>query len=106
MFGGGAMHGAPAGPAEEAEYPNPGSVASCDACGQVVRRYYHCADCIEETGLFDLCVRCCGVIYLESHGRPMKLDHPTHDYATHRMLHIFPLEPSDGAARMGAGGGR
>jgi hypothetical protein len=42
----------------EVEYPLPGSVASCDACGSVVSRYYHCADCVEATGLFDLCVPC------------------------------------------------
>ena len=32
----------PTGPPEEAEYPLSGSVASCDACGEVVNRYYHC----------------------------------------------------------------
>ena len=41
---------------EEIEYPLPGSVASCDACGSVVNRYYHCVDCMEhDGGLFDLC---------------------------------------------------
>jgi hypothetical protein len=30
---------------EEIEYPLPGSVAACDACGNVVDRYYHCACC-------------------------------------------------------------
>ena len=43
----------------EVEYPLPGSVASCDACGEVVSRFYHCSDCREETGLFDLCTACC-----------------------------------------------
>ena len=75
----------------EAEYPLPGSTASCDACGEVVNRYYHCQDCQEATGLFDLCVRCCGAIYLKSHGGPpLKIDHPTHDYDTHRMAHVCP----------------
>ena len=91
-FGGG---GAPTG---EAEYPLPGSVASCDACGSTVDRYYHCADCIEATGLFDLCVRCCGAIYLQ--GGAMRIDHPTHDYQTHRMQHIT---PPDHGGMMGAG---
>ena len=44
---------------QEVEYPQPGSVASCDACGSVVNRYYHCLDCPETTGLFDLCSECC-----------------------------------------------
>ena len=81
------------------EYPLPGSEATCDACGSVVSRYYHCADCVEATGLFDLCVRCCGAIYLKS-GPPIQLDHPTHDYKLHRMLHVTP--PAAGGALMGA----
>ena len=85
VFGG----AAPSGPVEEAEYPLPGSVASCDACGQVVNRYYHCADCAEETGLFDVCVRCCGALYL-GQGPPIRIDHPTHNYETHRMQHVYP----------------
>ena len=48
-----------AGMGDEIEYPLPGSVASCDACGDVVNRFYHCQDCPEETGLFDLCTECC-----------------------------------------------
>ena len=75
--------------AAEPEYPNPGSVASCDACGTVVNRYYHCYDCQEATGLFDLCVRCCGAIYLKQ-GAPITVNHPTHDYNSHRMAHIIP----------------
>ena len=62
----------------EVEYPLPGSVASCDGCGEVVQRYYHCSDCAEATGLFDLCVRCCGAFYLKS-GPALKIDHPTHE---------------------------
>jgi len=76
----------------EAEYPNPGSVASCDACGEVVSRYYHCANCVEQTGLFDLCTTCCAGIYLKS-GMPPRVQmpvHPTHDYGTHQMLHVAP----------------
>ena len=51
-------------PLTEPEYPKPGSSASCDACGTVVNRYYHCMQCPESTGLFDLCTECCGAIYL------------------------------------------
>ena len=43
---------------QEIEYPNPGSSASCDGCGTVVERFYHCMNCPEETGLFDLCASC------------------------------------------------
>ena len=82
------------GEADEIEYPFPGSVASCDACGSVVNRYYHCADCPEETGLFDVCTECCAALYLKQ-GSPRALsmgmpDHPTHDYKNHRMVHITP----------------
>jgi len=79
-------------PSGEAEYPNPGSVAACDACGEVVSRYYHCANCVEQTGLFDLCTTCCAGIYLKSGMSPrvqMPM-HPTHDYATHQMVHVAP----------------
>ena len=96
-FGGGA-------PATEIEYPLPGSVAACDMCGTTVDRYYHCADCPEETGLFDLCVRCCGAVYLRQPGAPpIALEHPTHDYQRHAMQHVCPPEPG---AMVGAGGGR
>lgn len=77
------------------EYPNPGSSATCDACYQVVNRYYHCLDCAEETGLLDLCSECCAAIYLKQ-GSPRALAraqmpaHPTHLYATHRMAHVVP----------------
>lgn len=85
VFGGGPP---PTGPPEEAEYPLPGSVASCDACGEVVNRYYHCQDCREETGLFDLCVKCCGQIYLQGGQR---IAHPTHNYGAHVMQHVVPV---------------
>ena len=67
---------------------------ACDACGSVVNRYYHCADCPEETGLFDVCTECCAALYLKQ-GSPRALsmgmpDHPTHDYKNHRMVHITP----------------
>ena len=74
----------------EIEYPWPGSVCSCDACGSVVDRYYHCIDCQEATGLFDLCVRCCGSIYLNVQGGLPLVAHPTHDYKSHRMQHVIP----------------
>ena len=80
----------------QVEYPLPGSEGSCDACGEVVTRFYHCADCKEETGLFDLCTPCCAAIYMnkgtssavaKSGGPP---PHPTHNYNTHRMIHVAP----------------
>ena len=82
-------------PVGEVPYPQPGSSASCDGCGQVVHRYYHCLDCPEHTGLFDLCVPCCGRIYLQrvqtSEGlMSPRVSHPTHDYSTHRMQHVVP----------------
>jgi hypothetical protein len=75
-----------------AEYPHPGSVASCDGCGQVVPRFYHCLDCREETGLFDLCVACCHAVYMHKGpgGPTLRIDHPTHQYETHRMEHVVP----------------
>ena len=89
VFGGAAAGPSPPQEPGEVEYPLPGSVASCDGCGEVVQRYYHCSDCAEATGLFDLCVRCCGAFYLKS-GPALKIDHPTHDYETHRMVHVCP----------------
>jgi len=81
---------------EEIEYPNPGSVASCDACSSVVDRYYHCMDCAEhQGGLFDLCSECCAALYLKQ-GSPRALAqvrapaHPTHQYASHRMQQVCP----------------
>jgi hypothetical protein len=80
----------------EAEYPLPGSTASCDLCGDVVNRFYHCAECREEQGgLFDLCVVCCGAVYLKQ-GKPellqraRQLRHPTHNFQTHPMVHVTP----------------
>ena len=80
-----------------AEYPLPGSEGCCDACGEVVTRYYHCSDCPERTGLFDLCTECCAAIYLKK-GTPSAMAksggppvHPTHNYQTHRMIHVAPL---------------
>jgi len=99
IFGGG---GGGATDADEVEYPLPGSVASCDACGEVVRRYYHCIDCREETGLFDLCVRCCASIYMGKGGGMQRISHPTHVYETHAMTHVAPVEPE---AQMGAASG-
>jgi hypothetical protein len=75
----------------EVEYPLPGSIASCDACGSVVNRYYHCANCQEATGLFDLCTECCAALYLKQGGADVsKPEHATHDYATHQMVHVAP----------------
>ena len=80
---------------EEAEYPLPGSSAGCDLCGDTITRYYHCADCREETGLFDLCVVCCGAVYLQQGPPPLlqqarQLRHPTHDFKRHTMVHVTP----------------
>ena len=83
-------------PVEEAEYPLPGSIASCDLCGEVVSRFYHCNDCVEETGLFDVCTVCCGALYLQR-GTPAllakarQMRHPTHNFASHSMTHVTPL---------------
>lgn len=82
-------------PEEEVEYPFPGSTASCDLCGDVVSRFYHCAECREETGLFDLCTQCCGVCYLQQGPpallmRARSLNHPTHVFSTHTMVHVTP----------------
>lgn len=86
------------GQCQEIEYPLPGSVSACDACGNVVDRYYHCEDCKEEEGgLFDMCTECCAAVYLRQ-GSPRAMAtvaqlprHPTHQYATHRMRHVVPL---------------
>ena len=72
----------------EPEYPLPGSSASCDSCGSVVQRYYHCRDCPEETGLFDLCAACCAAVYVQ--GSIPKPEHPTHDYNNHQMEQVAP----------------
>lgn len=83
-FGGAQQSGA----YDEPEYPLPGSSASCDSCGEVINDYYHCIDCKEETGLFDLCKACSVGIYMK--GTIQKVQHPTHDYGTHRMAKTAP----------------
>lgn len=96
--GGGRVVAEPYGGEEEdqgAEYPLPGSTASCDVCGEVVSRFYHCQDCQEATGLFDLCTTCCAAAYLQQGppgllGRVRSLQHPTHAYSSHRMVHVTP----------------
>ena len=46
-------------PFAQPEYPKPGSEATCDSCGTVVTRFFHCQDCQEDVGgLFDLCPGC------------------------------------------------
>ena len=90
-FSGGGGSSSSAAATSEVEYPLPGSVASCDSCGSVVQRFYHCTDCREETGLFDLCTECCAAIYLKQGARAQQTqppDHPTHVYSSHRMVHI------------------
>eukprot|EP00325_Prymnesiales_sp_UTEX-LB-985_P004659 CAMPEP_0174703426 /NCGR_PEP_ID=MMETSP1094-20130205/7381_1 /TAXON_ID=156173 /ORGANISM="Chrysochromulina brevifilum, Strain UTEX LB 985" /LENGTH=167 /DNA_ID=CAMNT_0015901349 /DNA_START=72 /DNA_END=572 /DNA_ORIENTATION=- len=82
----------PASQMATVEYPNPGSEGCCDACGEVVLRFYHCTDCPERTGLFDLCTECCAAIYLKK-GTPGAMGrappaHPTHNYQSHRMIHV------------------
>lgn len=79
-----------------AAYPNPGSVAACNACGSVVQRFYHCMEC-PEASLFDLCVACCASIYLApSKGNTQALEqikakpHPTHSISSHSMVHVAP----------------
>ena len=42
---------------DDIEYPLPGSEASCDACAQVVDKFYHCVQCGAIHG-FDLCEEC------------------------------------------------
>ena len=78
---------------EEAEidYPHAGSRASCDLCGQIVNRYYHCLDC-ENDPTFDLCAACCTSVYIKQAERP---SHPTHDFQRHRMTLV--AAPASGA---------
>ena len=80
----------------EVEYPLPGSMATCDCCGDVTTRFYHCTECCEEAGgLFDLCVVCCGAAYLNT-GSPSVFEqvrtmrHPTHNFQRHQMVHVAP----------------
>ena len=42
---------------DDIEYPLPGSDASCDACAQIINKYYHCVQCGVIHG-FDLCEDC------------------------------------------------
>ena len=57
MFGGSGQQFAQ--PFAQPEYPKPGSEATCDSCGTVVTRFFHCQDCQEDVGgLFDLCPGC------------------------------------------------
>ena len=54
---------------DDIEYPLPGSDASCDSCGQVVDKYYHCVQCGVIKG-FDLCEQCKRVgIWSDKHER-------------------------------------
>ena len=54
---------------DDIEYPLPGSDASCDACGQIVNKYYHCVQCGAHDG-FDLCETCHRMgIYPDKHIR-------------------------------------
>ena len=83
-----------AGPStsQQPAYPQPGSSTTCAACGNVVNRFYHCADCEEA---FALCVSCCAAIYLgPQKGNTealSKLRAPTsHSIAEHTMVHVVP----------------
>ena len=89
--GGMPSHGVATGgaPLAEPEYPNPGSSASCDACGTGCQQVLSLHAVPEVTGLFDLCTECCGAIYLGK-GGVQKPQHPTHDYGAHQMQHVAP----------------
>ena len=78
-------------------YPEPGSSATCDGCGSVVRTFWHCGDCCEPE-LFDLCARCYAGVY-EHRGaaadlarlrKVPRITNPAHDLARHRMVHVRP----------------
>ena len=92
---GGMVWGAPAQPEDnEPEYPNPGCNATCDGCGKVIDRFYHCTQC-DDPDLFDLCPACCAAVYLPPDRRPFGLkvpiiNHPTHDYVNHFMELVEP----------------
>ena len=90
------IHSAAAAPAE-VPYPLPGSSATCDGCGMVVWRYYHCLDCTEGGGseLFDVCTPCAAVLYLPPGSRPQgmptpRFEHPCHNLRAHRMVQVVP----------------
>ena len=77
---------------QQPAYPQPGSYTTCAACGNVVDRFYHCADCEER---FALCVSCCAAIYLgPQKGNTealSKLRAPaSHSIAEHVMVHVVP----------------
>jgi len=79
---------------DEIEYPLPGCRASCDGCGVIVQRFYHCAQCADPD-LVDLCPSCCAGVYLPPDKRPPglkapRLEHPTHDFVNHFMELIEP----------------
>ena len=74
---------------DEVEYPLPGCRATCDGCGVIVTRFYHCTVC-DDPDLYDLCPKCCTAIYLPPEKRPASLivpqiHHPTHNLETHEM---------------------
>ena len=78
----------------EPEYPLPGCRATCDSCGVVTNRFYHCTQC-NDPDLFDLCPTCCAALYLPAGRRPPGLkvpciNHPTHDLAKHHMELVAP----------------
>ena len=77
--------------ADEVEYPLPGCDATCDGCGLIVQRFYHCADCAD-TDLFDLCTTCCASVYLKQGNYIQLPPHPTHVFASHRMVQIAPQD--------------
>ena len=84
-------------PTSQVAYPLPGSSATCDGCGKVIWRYYHCVDCSEERGsqLFDVCTPCAAELYLPPGSRPQgmptpRFEHPCHDLRTHRMIQVVP----------------
>ena len=78
-----------------AEAPQPIRAVATARAGAERRheqRFYHCADCADPD-LFDLCVECCGAVYLkqgtpEAQARCRLQPHPTHVIATHRMVQV------------------
>lgn len=72
------------------EYPLPGCDATCDGCGEIVQRFYHCTECVDPD-LFDLCTTCCAAVYLKQGSLKQPLPpHPTHNLASHKMVQICP----------------
>ena len=77
---------------EEVEYPLPGSEASCDGCGALGRRYYHCVQCGMIDG-FDLCLKC----YRSSvHNAQHERRYPTHKLklVTPHTAPLMPKKPT------------